>query len=594
MFVPFGRNRSTGKSSRRVTGWKPYLEPLEDRIVPAVVEIEAPPTDAGPNSVAVGDFNGDGANDLAVGTSDGQTVDIYLNYGQGFLPVVSSSIGLAPSSPTGMAVADVNRDGKLDLLVTTSNGGVGSVAFLRGDGHGSFTHAGDFSLSKVPQGLAVADLNRDGWPDIVTANALFGIASVSVLLNARTTTGSFAGHVDTPVPGAKSVAVGDVNGDGAPDVAVAGGASDFVSVLLNNGSGVLGAPHNQMASGTVSGVAVADFNGDGKLDLAASYSSSDLAGIYLGHGDGTFDPAVTYGTGMGPAGVAVGDLNGDGFPDLVTPNPGGPSITLLFSNGDGTFFIGGGGAHVSPQAAAVADFNGDNSPDLAVANSGDNTVSILASLDPAPATHFLLQAPTVVDGGSPFAVTVVAQDATGAPAVNWRGTVHFSSSDPMAGLPADYAFTPADHGTHTFNVTLASPGAQTLSITDPFRPGFAASAAINVPVSTSEVKVVPGKARFNRATGRFLQQVTLQNVSGHVLHGPLWLVLDGLDARVKVRRLAGRTVNHGTRGSPYIAVPLPANGLAPGGRVSVLLQLAARRGRKVRFHLLVLTGTGIP
>jgi hypothetical protein len=177
-----------------------------------------------------------------------------------------------------------------------------------------------------------------------------------------------------------SVAVGDFNGDAIPDLAVANSNALFVgtpsvSVLLGKGDGTFLPAKNFPAGNTPYSVAVGDFNGDGKLDLAvANAYTSNTVSMLLGNGDGTFQPALNF--PGGGASVAVADFNGDGKPDLALARG---TVRVLLGNGDGTLqttnvsYVAGG----SSSAVAVGDFNGDGVPDLAVANSGSNDVSIL-------------------------------------------------------------------------------------------------------------------------------------------------------------------------------------------------------------------------
>src|SRR5207302_966492 len=138
-----------------------------------------------------------------------------------------------------------------------------------------------------------------------------------------------------------SVAVGDFNGDGRSDLAVANRGvlvSDpgSISILLGKGDGTFAAAVNYAASANPYSVAVGDFNGDGKSDLAVANVSGDLS-ILLGNGDGTFAAAVNYATGRSPVSVAVGDFNGDGKSDLAVANSDSDNIAILVGNGNGTF-----------------------------------------------------------------------------------------------------------------------------------------------------------------------------------------------------------------------------------------------------------------
>jgi hypothetical protein len=136
-------------------------------------------------------------------------------------------------------------------------------------------------------------------------------------------------------PNPYSVAVGDFNGDGIPDLALANAESNTVSVLLGNGDGTFLPAQSYPAGSSPTSVAVGDFNGDGIQDLAVA--NYDGVSVLLGKGDGTFLPAVGYYAGLDPLSVAVGDFNGDGTPDLAVANYFSNSVRVLLGNGDGSF-----------------------------------------------------------------------------------------------------------------------------------------------------------------------------------------------------------------------------------------------------------------
>lgn len=186
-----------------------------------------------------------------------------------------------------------------------------------------------------------------------------------------------------------AVAVGDFNGDGKPDLAVANSgdptANDdgSISILLGNGDGTFQAAMNVAAGKNPVSIAVGDFNGDGRLDLAVINGDAGVGkvGILLGNGDGTLQPPVDYATGSGPKMVVVGDFNADHKLDLVVANATGGSVSVLLGNGDGTFqshvdYITGGSTH----GVAVADFNGDGKADLAV-DSGQGVTVLIGNGD---------------------------------------------------------------------------------------------------------------------------------------------------------------------------------------------------------------------
>ncbi len=244
----------------------------------------------------------------------------------------------------------------------------------------SFTVAANFGVGSNPQSVAVGDFNGDGRPDLTVANQ--GSATVSVLLGNGD--GTFAPLMDFSVGlSPSSMAIGDLNGDGRPDLAVANQSSNTVSVLLGNGDGTF-APLMDFSVGTSpSSVAIGDLNGNGRPDLAVANQGSATVSVLLGNGDGTFTPVMNFGVGLSPSSVAVGDLNGDGKPDLAVANFGSDTVSVLLGNGSGSF---GGATNFSvgsnPQSVAVGDLNGDGWPDLAVANNGFNNVSVLLNRCP--------------------------------------------------------------------------------------------------------------------------------------------------------------------------------------------------------------------
>jgi hypothetical protein len=211
-----------------------------------------------------------------------------------------------------------------------------------------------------------------------------------------------------------------------------------------------------------------------------------MVSVLLGNGNGTFQAAKNFftSTPITTTGLAfsvkVADLNGDGRPDLAVADYNG-EVSVLLGNGNGTFKaakVFSAGPY--PISLAVADLNGDGLPDLVLANHRvDNTVSVLLGKRNA-ATHLQITAPATVTAGTPFTITVTALTAGKQIDDLYTGTVTFTSGDGMAVLPANYTFTGADLGVHTFTVTLETTGSQTVTATDTVHGRITGTATVTV------------------------------------------------------------------------------------------------------------------
>src|SRR5205807_1628421 len=194
-----------------------------------------------------------------------------------------------------------------------------------------------------PVSVAVADFNSDGKPDVVTANQ--GPSNISVLLGNGA--GGFGGpntiSLGADASGQYSLALGDFNRDGRPDVVTANFKSNNITVLLGNGAGGFGTIKTISLGAGVDGpvsVAVSDFNGDGKPDVMTANFNSNNITVLLGNGAGGFGTpnTITLGAdGKNPYSLAVGDFNGGGKPDVVTVNYSSDNVTVLLGNGAGGF-----------------------------------------------------------------------------------------------------------------------------------------------------------------------------------------------------------------------------------------------------------------
>jgi hypothetical protein len=483
------------------------------------------------STLATGDFNRDGVPDLVVANSGLSTLGILLGQGDGTFGEGATDI--VGNSLVAAAAGDFNGDGKLDIVAADQ--GANAVIVLPGNGDGTFGAPLSYAAGTSPSALAVGDFNGDGRPDAAVVNELDNTASV--LLN------NGAGGLQAPTSysvgtSPVALAVGDFNGDGKLDLAVANRDSYNVSVLLNTGGGTFQAAVNYATPSSPLALAVGDLNVDGKADLAAAESGA--ATVLLGNGNGTFQAATEYGTNYQDNAIAIGDFNGDGKPDLALgfgittvtqvwydtgyydcsgrwsyDYDGYPSdccypiyattyqvdvsagVTFLEGRGDGTFgpetdvttmsysyqsdWLNSSEDYVS--SLALGHFDGNSSLDVAAGDDFGN-VTILLNNQPQLGLQMTVS-PASATAGTARSVTVSAFDLAGNPDPGYTGTVHFTSSDDQAGLPADYTFTAADHGTHTFSATLRTAGTQTLTVDDSVAFASATASAQVTPAAAS-------------------------------------------------------------------------------------------------------------
>jgi hypothetical protein len=325
-----------------------------------------------PNSVATGDFNGDGKIDLAVTNGTSNDVSVMLGNGDGtYQTAVNYATGAGPQY---VVVGDFNGDGIPDLATANSDG---SVSLLLGNGDGTFKAAISYQTGTRLAYLAADDYNADGKLDL----AIPYWTNVGVFVALGNGDGTFQAPLNTQIyvtEGTQPIAAADFNGDGKADLAVAT-TNNAVSILLGNGDGTFQAPVNYPVPNSWS-VAIGDFNGDGYPDLAVSSNVEPTTiSILLGNGDGTFKSPVSTVETFAAFYMTVADFNGDGKSDMAVID--GTQVDLLLGNGDGTFQaprtypVGN-----FPIAAAAADFNGDGRIDLAVANESSGNVSVLLAL----------------------------------------------------------------------------------------------------------------------------------------------------------------------------------------------------------------------
>ncbi len=220
--------------------------------------------------------------------------------------------------------------------------------------------------------------------------------------------------------GPDAVTMGDFNGDGSLDMAVANGSVNTVSVLLGRGDGTFAPQVTYPVGSNPSSIAVGDFNGDGKPDLVNTNRNDNTISVLLGNGDGTFAPQVTYPVGNNPDAVALGDLNGDHIPDLAVANGSGNTVSILLDNGDGTFTSNT--VHVTGQnfnATAGASFTGIVASVIGAEQASDLSATINWGDGTTPSTG-------TVSGADPYTITGTHTYSTGG---NYTVTISVADSN---------------------------------------------------------------------------------------------------------------------------------------------------------------------
>jgi hypothetical protein len=317
-----------------------------------------------PEAVTIADVNGDGKKDIISSNTDGSDVTVLLGNGDGTVNLPTEGYSTGGSPHTSALVADFNGDGFADIVVPDDNF---SFAYLQGYGDGTFRAATDF-FSPVPppattrafaQVIAAADLNGDGYPDFVVGNCCDSSIGVTVFLSQPD--GSLSAGVNYGSSGSlTSVAIADFNGDGIPDIAALNLGGDGVEIFTGKGDGTFtpsgsystgGSNANGSKNGAFNQIVTGDFNKDGHIDIAVANYSSSNVSVLLNNGTGGFLTAVPYPITGNAQTIATADVNNDGFLDLVVTDYASPGFVNVLLNQKDGTFL------AAPQSPITFAFN---------------------------------------------------------------------------------------------------------------------------------------------------------------------------------------------------------------------------------------------
>jgi len=341
------------------------------------------PVGKSPYGIATADFNQDGFLDLVVPNQGGPSITV-LN-GDGHGNFASDRTYPADQYITAVATGDVDGDGYVDI-VAANGGSTGTISVFLNQGDGTFANHVDYSAGSAAGPIEIADLNADGALDLVVAEFCdFGCTEGQVVVLLGRGDGTFPSWNSFPVgKSAASVTMADLNNDGFHDLVVPDwlNIGNTVSVLLGRGNGFFRPEREYAGGGSPRKAVVADFNHDGKADIVVGNVYQKTLSFMAGLGDGRFRNRVITSAGAYPWWLVTNDFNLDGKPDIAVSNYDGAS-----SGNSVSVFLGKGNGHFSapstfatgraPIGLVSADFDGDGKPDLAAANFLDDSITVL-------------------------------------------------------------------------------------------------------------------------------------------------------------------------------------------------------------------------
>lgn len=364
--------------------------------------------DSVPVSVAIGDVNSDNQLDIVVANTQASNILIFLGYGNGSFSMHTEYSIVFDAVPQSLAIFDLNRDNKSDLIMLTVN----YISILLGYGNGTFKNTTTYPIDdgSTPQMITLGDFNNDSRPDIAATFSSPSILSI-YFGNAD---GTFKDPVKYQISESNQpswIAISDLNGDQRLDIAVTDTRPNSIVIFFGSTNGIFSTPKLvQFGSiATPNAVVFSDFNNDGMPDIAVIDSSHSTALVLLANGIMLFDKKTSYSMGNGskPCSVTVADLNNDSRKDIIVANNGASTVGILLGSANATFrslMTYSTGTNSHPCAVAVYDFNNDNRLDIAVVNSNTNNIGILIGNGDGTFSNVITY--SVGDGALPYSLAV--------------------------------------------------------------------------------------------------------------------------------------------------------------------------------------------